>query len=58
MNDSEPVDVIVTTSTDALLSNLQSNQLYSVSVTTIGSTCSSDPVVVNFTSVTNDGKCQ
>ena len=57
MNDSEPVDVIVTTSTDALLSNLQSNQLYSVSVTTIGSTCSSDPVVVNFTSVANDGKC-
>ena len=56
MNDSVPVDIIVTTTTDAQLSNLQPNQMYSVFVTTIGSTCSSEPVVINFTS-NADGKC-
>ena len=54
VNDSVPVDIIVTTATDAQLSNLEPNQIYSVIVTTIGSTCSSEPLVINFTS--SDGK--
>ena len=56
MNESAPVDIIVTPATEAQLSNLQRNQNYSVFVTTIGSTCSSEPVVINFTS-NADGKC-
>ena len=55
MNDSVPVYIDVTTATDAELTNLQPNQMYSVSVTTIGSTCSSEPVVINFMS-SADGK--
>ena len=48
LNDSG-IDVIVTNSTEITLTNLLSNQEYSISVMTVGSTCSSVAASTTFT---------
>lgn len=54
LNDSA-IDVIVTTSTEIMLTNLVSNQDYSISVKTVGSTCSSVAASTTF-SFSGDGE--
>lgn len=56
LNDSG-INAIVTTSTEIVLPNLLSNQDYSISVTTVGSTCSSDPVITRFTFNDDGERC-
>ena len=48
-NDSEPVgDITMTSDTTAIISNLQPNQEYTVSVTAVIGSCSSDCATKNF----------
>ena len=42
-------DITITSETTAIVSNLQPNQEYTVSVTAVGSSCASDPATKNFT---------
>ena len=50
LNDTQPIDVIMTDFNEAVLPvpNLVPNQDYTISVTAVGSTCSSDPAVTSF----------
>ena len=43
-------DITITSETTAIVSNLQPNQEYTVSVTAVGSSCASDSATKNFTS--------
>lgn len=51
LNDSVSVDVILSTDTEIEVSTLEPNQDYVVSVTAIGSTCSTDTATQTFTFV-------
>ena len=53
VNDSESEgNITMTSDTTAVVSNLQPNQQYTVSVTAIGNSCTSDPATKNFTGPT------
>ena len=50
MNDSKSVSNVSVTAKTAAIPNLQPNQEYTVSVTAVGSFCTSDPATKNFIS--------